>query len=300
MAEFQPLFKTSEKPRWQLPNGHNFIRSQFNIETFALAGAVLQSALILVLPLRLAILPAFLLIFLKIADVYAQKFNLKTNPHMANNIVTKFSAQFPGTTGSFGNEPARSSMCVFLIGARNNSPLGLFNPRFKELGDFFQRMNRELEETATESGFLGASNWTGTERASNAAGLNVMYFRSAADVHAYAHGPLHRQAWDWWYKNLGDLKELSIFHELYEVPSGNYESVYEQMPPMLAAATQHRVVKEENGEKKEEWQIPVVDARKGQLKSSKGRMARSGGKDNDKYGIKDIYDDVKIEVQEAV
>ncbi|KAG8626444.1 hypothetical protein KVT40_005389 [Elsinoe batatas] len=301
MADFNPLFKPADKPRWQRPSVHALMRAQFNIETFLLVGAVLQSLLTLLLPLRLAFLPAVLFLLAKIASAYAVNYNLLPNPHMLDqNITTKFSAQLPSPDGFFGSTPARSPLAVFLIGARNNSPLGIANPQFKAMGDLMDGMIKQLEANPTETGFMGATNWMGTERASNAMNMSVMYFRSAADVHAFAHGPLHRQAWDWWYKNLKANEHLSIFHELYEVPSGNYESVYAQMPPTLLAATQHRVVTEEGGRKKEGWTLPVVDARKGQLKSSKGRMARSEGREMDGYGIQDIDEDVKVEAREVV
>ncbi|KAF4550981.1 Hypothetical protein D9617_15g043350 [Elsinoe fawcettii] len=299
MAEFQPLFKPTDKPRWQQPNMHSMIRAQFNIETWLILGAVGQSLLTLLLPIRLALLPAALFLLLKIASAYATKFSLLPNPHTQGTITTKFSAQLPSSTGDFGSTPARDSLAVFLIGARNNSPLGIMNPQFKKTGDFMAGMLARLESDP-DSGFMGASSWIGTERTSNATTMQVMYFRSAADVHAFAHGPLHREAWEWWYKNLAENKDLGIWHELYEVPSGNYESVYAQMAPLGLAATQKRVVVQEGGEKREGWIYPVVDARKGQLKSSSGRMARSDGRENEKYGTKDIYEDVEISVREAV
>ncbi|PNS17142.1 hypothetical protein CAC42_7196 [Sphaceloma murrayae] len=299
MTDFQPLFKTTDKPRWLKPSAQSLIRAQFNIETWVLLGAALQSLLTLLLPIRLALLPAAAFLLSKIASTYATKHNLLRNPHMSNVIHGKHSAQFPSSVGEFGSAPARSPVCVFMIGARGNSPLGILDPNFKQVGDFFTRMVKELEASPHDTGFLGASLWLGTERASNAANMTIMYFRSAADVHAYAHGPVHREAWDWWYKNLDQLKEVGIYHELYEVPSGNYESIYDQFPPMLAGATQHRVDKEGLEGKTEEWQSPIVDARKGPLRSSKGRMARSTGGDNVKYGT-EAEGDVFVERKDLV
>ncbi len=54
----------------------------------------------------------------------------------------------------------------------------------------------------------------------------VAYFRSIADAHAYAHGPLHRKAWDWWNSITKTHPHLSIMHELYEAPKGRWENIY--------------------------------------------------------------------------
>ncbi|KAF2153745.1 hypothetical protein K461DRAFT_311814 [Myriangium duriaei CBS 260.36] len=293
--DFQPLFKPLAQANWGKPDAHNFIRGQFRIETFMIAGAILQTILSAVLPLRYAFIPAAFLALAKIADMYAVKTGLKKNPHMDGVIMAKFSAQFPDKSGNFGNQPARDGVCILMIGARNNGALGMFETKFAELGKYMNKMQDELKAKPEENGFLGGSVWMGTERTTSTHLMNIMYFKSAAHVHEYAHGPLHREAWTWWYNNIKDLKEMSIYHELYEVPSGNYEAIYDHMPPALAAATQHKVqLKSEQGTE-EAWMLPVVDARKGQLKTSRGRMARSQGQENDKYGHNDesVYEEVR-------
>lgn len=110
-----------------------------------------------------------------------------------------------------------------------------------------------------------------------------MYFSSAAAVKAYAEGPLHREAWDWWNKVVPRYPHLGLFHEMYQVPRGHWETIYVQMAPLGAAATMHRVAvaAAAAGEKEgapqgeeghEAWMSPVVDASRGVLKSSAGRM----------------------------
>ena len=254
-----------------------------------IAGALLQAALSAFLPIRYALAPAGLLAFIKIADMYAMRFGWKANPHMMDdNITGKFSAQIPDKFGNFGNQPARDGVAVFLIGTRCNSPLGMLDKQFGKLGEYMDMMQAEIKADPEAHGYLGGSIWQGSERDANGALMFIMYFKSAADVHRYAHGPTHRKGWDWWYKNIKDLGEIGIYHELYEVPSGNYEAIYDHMNPMLLAATQHKVhVTSESGEKQEAWISPVVDARKGQLRSSRGRMARSSGTENEKYGFDD-------------
>lgn len=271
------------------------MKTQFRMDTIMVFGALIQAVISAILPLRYAFVPAGFLIASKIFTMYAMKTGLMKNTYMDGVIMSKYSAQFPDKSGDFGNQPARDSMCVFLIGARNNSPIGLLHKGNKKLGEYMNAMQEELKADPEKHGLLGTSAWTGTEREASPAVMLVMYFKSAADVHRYAHGELHRKGWTWWYNNIKDLGEISIFHELYEVPSGNYETIYDHMPPMLAAATQHKLnIKTDQGVQAA-YMNPSVDARKGLLKSSRGRMSRSNGADNDRYGHDDegVYEDVR-------
>ena len=103
-----------------------------------------------------------------------------------------------------------------------------------------------------------------------------MYFASADHVHAFANGPVHRDGWTWWNKIAATHRHLMIFHELYHVPRGYWETVYAHAEPTGLAATMHRVeVEGEKGMGKEVWMSPVVGAEKGVLKNSAGRMGRN-------------------------
>lgn len=117
-----------------------------------------------------------------------------------------------------------------------------------------------------------------------------MYFKSHEGVHAHAHSALHREGWNWYNKELLSRGCVSIYHELYQVPSGNYETIYGNMAPSGLAATMHRVQRE--GEKEARWMSPIVDARKGLLKTSRGRMSRSGAHEHDGYENMDAYGSV--------
>ena len=163
----------------------------------------------------------------------------------------------------------------------------MFEPGFDQLGKYFTGMVAELEASPIDHGFLGATAWSGTDRSSSNSVMNVMYFKDYSYVHNYAHGPFHREAWNWWNREMAHKKHFSIYHELYQVPSGNWESIYANMAPTGLAATMHRVVLE-NG-KGEEWVYPIVDASRGLLKTSTGRMSRSDGKDHEKYNDYNPY-----------
>ena len=146
-------------------------------------------------------------------------------------------------------------------------------------------MVEQLEERSEEFGFLGATDWMGAARESRNTTLNVMYFKSYQGVHAYAQSQLHREAWNWYNNDLAKDGQFGIFHELYQVPSGNWETVYANIQPTGLSSTMHQVTNEEGNKV---WMTPIVDASKGLLKSSRGRMSRSDGKDTENLGLADF------------
>jgi len=127
------------------------------------------------------------------------------------------------------------------------------------------------QANASDYGFLGSSTWLGTSEVASNTVMTVMYFKNADAVHSYSQSPLHLEAWSWWNKDAARVQNLSIFHELYQVPSGNYESIYANIAPTLLAETSYA---RDDGL----YASPVVAA-KGLLRSSKGRMSRSDGRD---------------------
>lgn len=109
----------------------------------------------------------------------------------------------------------------------NDSPLGLFGPGYKEIADFFKELVVDLEEKAPKNGFLASSSYSNiSDHSANGAIMNVMYFSSYEHLHAFAHEEGHRNAWNWWNKNLGKHKHISIGHEIFSVPAGKWETVY--------------------------------------------------------------------------
>lgn len=121
------------------------------------------------------------------------------------------------------------------------------------------------------------------DRSTNNNVMNVMYFKNSDYVHTFAQGQLHRDGLNWWNKTVHQYPHLSIYHELYQVPKGHWESIYVQAAPTGVAATLHHVAAPshisekgdmEAGEQGSVWMSPIVDARKGVLKNSAGRMGR--------------------------
>lgn len=109
---------------------------------------------------------------------------------------------------------------VFLIGARINKwwllPLSL--PILAKL----RKMQQELLADPN-SGLLAIQSLGGAE---------VQYWRSADDVIAYAgdRKKEHQPAAKKFYQKLFRNQAVGVWHEMYQVPAGNYEVVYANMP----------------------------------------------------------------------
>ena len=120
---------------------------------------------------------------------------------------------------------------VFLIGMRINRfwkfhkwlPVALAMPR----------MLRELK-AAPESGFLGVESWIGNPT------IALQYWRSFEDLERYAKDSarLHRPAWAAFNRAVASNCDVGIWHETYRVRPGDFECIYNNMPPFgLAKAT---------------------------------------------------------------
>jgi fumigallin biosynthesis monooxygenase-like protein len=140
---------------------------------------------------------------------------------------------------------------VFLIGMRVNRfwkihkwlPVALAMPR----------MIREISADR-ESGFLGVESWLGQPT------VMLQYWRSFEHLERYAKdtSKQHRPAWAAFNRAVASNGDVGIWHETYRVRSGDYECIYNNMPPFgLGKATN------------------LVPA-SGHLESASGRMSRRG------------------------
>jgi hypothetical protein len=61
----------------------------------------------------------------------------------------------------------------------------------------------------------------------------IQYWRGFDDLHAYAHAPSleHRPAWTAFNRAVASNGDVGIWHETFLVAAGQYESVYNNMPP---------------------------------------------------------------------
>jgi len=121
---------------------------------------------------------------------------------------------------------------VFLIGARINAPWRLLQLAW--FAPLMGRMIRELQRQP-DSGFLGFEPIGFTSM--------VQYWRSLDQLMAYARArdDVHFPAWVEFNNRIGSNGDIGIWHETYCVRAGDYECVYNNMPPFgLARVSQTR------------------------------------------------------------
>ena len=120
---------------------------------------------------------------------------------------------------------------VFLIGMRVNRIWKIH--KWLPVARAMSRMIVEVE-ASPESGFLGVQSWSGNPS------IMVQYWSSFEALEAYAkdRSQEHRPAWAAFNKAIASNGDVGIWHETYRVRPGDYECVYNNMPPFgLAAAT---------------------------------------------------------------
>lgn len=261
-------------------------KDQFHFSSILALGATLNILLYLAIG-RIALILAPLLLVVRFVDALLQTYGFRRNPLMDHVLAgTKLSAQYPAADGSFGNKAANDQVVIFTIGARCNHPLGIFAPGYKQLGDYFDAMVTKVEKNAVEFDYLGSQHWVADgQRSTGNEIMTVMFFKNVDGLHKFAHAPLHREGWDWWNKTESQHGHIGIWHEVFVAPKGHWETIYINSQPLGLGATTFPI-KTESGLV---WQNPLVDAKKGLLRSSRGRLAMGDGTENVKYGF-DPYD----------
>ena len=137
---------------------------------------------------------------------------------------------------------------VFLIGMRINRLWKVH--KWWPVAAAMPRMLRELAADAA-SGFLGVESWFGNPT------IMVQYWRSFDHLERYAKDSarLHRPAWAAFNRAVAGNGDVGIWHEAYRVRPGDYECVYNNMPPFGLARATHTVPAQ------------------GRLESARGRMS---------------------------
>jgi hypothetical protein len=167
---------------------HQILKEQFKFTSILAIGAILLTILHLAIGSK-AVLLAPLLLLIRFVDALLQTYGIRKNPYMDQVLVgPKNSAQYVnGLTGLFSNKAADGQVVCFMIGARNNHPMGVVAPGWRKLGDYFEKMVAEVEKDAEEYGFLGAQGWVGDgTRATSNEVMTVMFFKSTEGIHKYA------------------------------------------------------------------------------------------------------------------
>jgi hypothetical protein len=133
-------------------------------------GAVLQGLVVLVIPVSYAVLPPILILSYLLAKTGLMTLGIIKNPGMDGVVMGKFTALLPDRNGVFSGKAADQDVALILLAARSNqyvlssfhrfgefnpvsrptpnSPMGIFGPGFKELGDYMKKMQAQLANDA--------------------------------------------------------------------------------------------------------------------------------------------------------
>lgn len=225
MADAYPIFPTN----YDIDKQKQLVKGTVKSRTLLATGALGQVLLLQFLPTRLAILPAALFSLHSIVTTVAQIIR----GDLKNTIIPgRSTAQLPHReSGAYGTDPAAEPIVVFHFGVRFSHPLGLLSPGGREINEHFQKCLELVQAEADSYGLLGFSDWRGADTETNNTILLVFYFRNVEGLHRFAHGKVHRDAWDWTVK--AGHKHIGFFHETFCVPRKAYESIYVNMPPTL-------------------------------------------------------------------
>ncbi|MCE4027912.1 MULTISPECIES: DUF4188 domain-containing protein [unclassified Microbacterium] len=130
----------------------------------------------------------------------------------------------------------RSDITVFVIGMRANKwwQLG----RVQRVARQMPKMLRHLAQHP-EAGMLGCESWLGRTT------ILLSYWESPEHLQRFAadRDAPHLQPWRDFMRTLLGSGSVGVWHETYQVPAGEMEAIYADMPLFgLAAATAHEPV----------------------------------------------------------
>ncbi|KIW79173.1 hypothetical protein Z517_05785 [Fonsecaea pedrosoi CBS 271.37] len=263
------------------------LRENFSVSTWILLGALLQSLIVFIIPRFYAMLPSLIVLGVRLADTMAITLGRKKNHYLDEALPYRVSPQIPDEDGTFHEEAAEEKLAVFMLGAKVNHPLGIFAPNVKTIGDYLSQMIQDLEAENPDLGYYGGSNWTSQDKNGATELMNLSYWRSAEDIHKFAYGKLHRECWDWWNKTIKENDHIGINHEIFEVDRKHWEAIYVNFQPTMLGATTYlrKGDKMVGGTVEDQWISPLVDASRGKLRSSAGRLGRQPGELYEKHGL---------------
>jgi hypothetical protein len=112
---------------------------------------------------------------------------------------------------------------VFLIGMRINKFWKIW--KWWPVAMAMNKMLKELRaKSKEETGFLGVE---------QSMSVIVQYWRSFEHLEAYAkdNNSLHFPAWKAFNKKIRNNGDVGIWHETYKINAGEYECIYNNMPP---------------------------------------------------------------------
>ncbi|KAF3397143.1 hypothetical protein DPV78_008224 [Talaromyces pinophilus] len=306
MSGFKPLLphiilpKENRGPNKPTPGPKNvlsvsaMIRDNLTLSSWLLFGGLLQGIAITTLG-PMTLIPTAVVILYRVIDHLLMATGIIRNRYMDGVLHTKFSGQYPRPDGSFAADPAAESVCVFLLGASCNHPLGILAPGVRELSDKAQAMVDAMTADSEKYGVLGTSSWIKREEAARNELMYMFYLRDYESLHRFAHDSLHMEGVQWWSKIVKDHPYVAIYHETYNIPKGQWENIYINSHPTGMGNTWFPLKGDEKGsEGVNGFARSVVDARSGALRSAAKRLQFKWLEEAEKEG-NDLYDKTFIQ-----
>ncbi|WP_042460031.1 DUF4188 domain-containing protein [Neobacillus dielmonensis] len=140
-------------------------------------------------------------------------------------------------TGRYTTENDEN-VVVFIIGMRINRFLAPH--KWLPVATSMPGMIQELYQNQEELGFLSMESFFGLRTT-----IMIQYWRSIDDLLSYARNEKHLTAWKNFNTKVGNNDAVGIYHETYQVTSGEYEAIYGNMPLYgLGKAMKHIAITE--------------------------------------------------------
>lgn len=293
MAFTSALPPKSQKPLSEsLRLGNNgtllfLVKNNISLSSWLLIGGFLQVLLTLFVPSLYILIPTLLILLSRFGYTLLVSFDILPNTALKDSILYRVAGQVPNLDGEFSNTGGSEKVVCFHLGAKYNHPLGAFAPNVAEIAGRFTKMNIQLDNEMGSNGYLGGSIFWSPDPKSGAMELSfISYWRSIEAIHDFAYGPIHKSGWDWW-NNLteSESKHIGINHEIFASEPGQWEAIYVNHQPTLLGATTYlkKGDKMIGGTVEDKWITGLVDASKGKLRASAGRLGWQPEKLYEKY-----------------
>ncbi len=135
-----------------IPNYLLYFRDDMRLSTWILWGAVIQSMLVVALPIYVALLPATLMLGSRI--VLSTLRNEGFLPYNSTKKVVpgRSTAQIPNPDGTFPVTASAKEVCIFIIATRSNHPKGRFAPGLDEITNYFRTMWQDVSRNREKWG----------------------------------------------------------------------------------------------------------------------------------------------------
>lgn len=260
--------------------------------SWALIGASLQAlAVYLFSSGRYVLLLSTLALLLKLGNGLLQAYKIIPNPYMKDVFDGRTTALVPDSETGEITTPAGKKIVILHLGAKSNHPFGFFHTPFQGVGAWIEKMN-DIMDKGEVNGFLGQTTFHRQDEKGALETMLISYWESIEDLWAFAHSGVHREAWTWWEKTIKENGAVGINHEIFEADASKWENIYVNFQPTLMGATTY--LKKggktlEGGVVPDEWISPLVDARRGKLAKSSGRMGREITKFDENRVAKETY-----------